>query len=82
MFPNDTNCDIQSWKRVKLNERDISVRIDAEEHNSELVNYSGPTVRGIVGLDTAQKRDFIKTSRRKNKIPTINKARLPPSSLR
>jgi hypothetical protein len=55
VFPNDTDCDIQSWKRVKLNEKDISVRIDAEEHNSELVNYSGPTVRGIVGLDTAQK---------------------------
>jgi len=55
VFPNDTNCDIQSWKRVKLNERDISVRIDAEEQSSELSNYSGPTVCGIVGLDTAQK---------------------------
>jgi hypothetical protein len=55
VFPDYTDCDIQSWKRVKLNEKDISVRIDAEEHNSELVNYSGPTVRGIVGLDTAQK---------------------------
>jgi hypothetical protein len=44
-----------SHERVKLNEKDISVRIDAEEQSSELSNYSGPTVCGIVRLDMAQK---------------------------